>query len=84
MHFAEVGGWGILVREGTWPMKLILGLAGAGTVAAIGSDVKDFAGSDIVYTYSYPLYGTGSATSLVGIRRIVDSIGVEQGGSSSS
>ena len=71
MHFAEVGDWDILVREGAWPMQrpfpLILGLAGAGTVAAIGSDVEDFAGSDVVYTHSCPLSGTSSATSLVGI-----------------
>ena len=62
--FAEVGDWDILVRESTWPMKrpfpLILGLAGAGTVAAIGSDVKDFAEGDVVYTYSYPLYDNGA------------------------
>jgi NADPH:quinone reductase-like Zn-dependent oxidoreductase len=64
MHFAEVGDWDILVREGTWPMNrpfpMILGLAGAGTVAAIGSDVKDFAEGDVVYTYSYPLYDNGA------------------------
>ena len=55
---AEVGDWHILVREGEWPMgrplPLVLGLAGAGTVAAIGGEVAGFAKGDPVYAYSYP------------------------------
>lgn len=64
MHGAEVGDWDALVREGEWPMErpfpLILGLAGAGTVAAVGKKVTGFAENDPVYTYSYPLYNNGA------------------------
>ena len=64
MSGAEVGDWDILVREGEWPMgrpfPLVLGLAGAGTVAAIGGEVAGFAKGDTVYAYSYPLYHNGA------------------------
>lgn len=64
MHGAEVGDWDALVSEGAWPMDrpfpLILGLAGAGTVAAVGRQVTAFAESDSVYAYSYPLYDNGA------------------------
>ena len=64
MSGAEVGDWDILVREGEWPMgrpfPLVLGLAGAGTVAAIGGEVAGFAKGDSVYAYSYPLYHNGA------------------------
>ena len=40
MAGAEVGDWDILVRDGSWPwggtFPLVVGLAGAGTVAAVG------------------------------------------------
>jgi len=64
MSGAEVGDWDLLVREGEWPMgrpfPLVLGLAGAGTVAALGSEVAGFAEGDRVYAYSYPLYHNGA------------------------
>jgi NADPH:quinone reductase-like Zn-dependent oxidoreductase len=64
MHGAEVGDWDITVREGQWPMErpfpLILGLAGAGTVAALGDEVTTFALDEPVYAYSYPLYDNGA------------------------
>jgi NADPH:quinone reductase-like Zn-dependent oxidoreductase len=64
MHGAEVGDWDELVRKGEWPMErpfpLVLGLAGAGTVASIGADVKNFKKDDPIYAYSYPLYDNGA------------------------
>ncbi|WP_165235431.1 NADP-dependent oxidoreductase [Aquisphaera insulae] len=64
MAGAEVGDWDIMVREGEWPMgrpfPLVLGLAGAGTVAAIGGEVDGFAEGDLVYAYNYPLYCNGA------------------------
>jgi len=49
VHGAEIGDWDALVREGGWPMgrpfPLVLGLAGAGMVTAVGSVVTSFAGS---------------------------------------
>jgi NADPH:quinone reductase-like Zn-dependent oxidoreductase len=64
MQGAEVGDWDELVRTGEWPMQrpfsLVLGLAGAGTVAAVGSEPGAFAPGDLVYAYSYPLYDNGA------------------------
>jgi NADPH:quinone reductase-like Zn-dependent oxidoreductase len=64
MHGAEVGDWDMLVREGGWPMErpfpLVLGLAGAGRVAALGSKVTAFAANEPVFAYSYPLYDNGA------------------------
>lgn len=64
MRGAEVGDWDILVREGQWPMErpfpLVLGLAGTGTVAAVGRKVTALAEGDSVYAYSYPLYDNGA------------------------
>ena len=64
MAGAEVGDWDILVRDGSWPMgrpfPLVLGLAGSGTVAALGDKVTGFDEDDPVYAYSYPLYDNGA------------------------
>jgi NADPH:quinone reductase-like Zn-dependent oxidoreductase len=64
MHGAEVGDWDELVRTGQWsmdrPFPLVLGLAGAGTVAAAGIDVRGYNQADPVYAYSYPLYDNGA------------------------
>src|SRR5712671_442252 len=64
MQGTEVGDWDELVRTGEWPMErpfpLVLGLAGAGTVAAAGNDARPFAEGDLVYAYSYPLYDNGA------------------------
>jgi NADPH:quinone reductase-like Zn-dependent oxidoreductase len=64
MHGAEVGDWDELVRRGDWPMErpfpLVLGLAGAGTVRAVGDNVHDFKRDDPVFAYSYPLYDNGA------------------------
>jgi NADPH:quinone reductase-like Zn-dependent oxidoreductase len=64
MRSAEVGDWDDLVRTGEWPMErpfpLVLGLAGAGTVAAVGNEVGAVGVGNFVYTYSYPLYDNGA------------------------
>jgi len=64
IHGAEVGNWDQVIRTGEWPMHrpfpLVLGLGGAGTVAAAGSHVKGFEKLDRVYAYSYPLYDNGA------------------------
>src|SRR5512142_3386521 len=89
MSGAEVGDWDILVREGEWPMgrpfPLVLGLAGAGTVAAVGRDVAGFIEGDPVYAYSYPLYHNGAwaQTMLVPesyIARAPESLGLTRAG----
>ncbi|MGZ4140865.1 MAG: NADP-dependent oxidoreductase [Actinomycetota bacterium] len=59
MHGAEVGNWDALVRDGEWkmerPFPVVLGLAGAGTVAAAGVRSSRFSKGDHVYVYNYPL-----------------------------
>ncbi len=64
IHSAELGPWDERIRKGEWPMQrpfpLVLGLAGAGMVAAVGADVTSFAVDDPVYAYSYPLYDNGA------------------------
>jgi NADPH:quinone reductase-like Zn-dependent oxidoreductase len=64
MSGAEVGDWDELVRTGVWdmerPFPLVLGLGGAGTVASVGAQVKDFAAAQPVYAYSYPLADNGA------------------------
>jgi NADPH:quinone reductase-like Zn-dependent oxidoreductase len=64
MHSAEVGDWDELVRTGEWvmqrPFPLVLGLAGAGRIAAVGAAVTDFAENEEVYAYSYPLHDNGA------------------------
>jgi NADPH:quinone reductase-like Zn-dependent oxidoreductase len=64
MTGAEVGDWDELVRTGKWdmerPFPLVLGLAGAGTVASVGNDVKRFAEMHPVYAYSYPMHDNGA------------------------
>jgi NADPH:quinone reductase-like Zn-dependent oxidoreductase len=64
MHGAEIGDWDAMIREGEWPMgrpfPLVLGLAGAGTVAAKGSDVRAFVEGDRVYAYNYPMRHNGA------------------------
>jgi NADPH:quinone reductase-like Zn-dependent oxidoreductase len=42
------------------PFPLVLGLAGSGTVAAVGRHVTHFKRGDRVYAYSYPLYDNGA------------------------
>jgi NADPH:quinone reductase-like Zn-dependent oxidoreductase len=64
MRGAEVGDWDELVRTGEWdmerPFPLVLGLAGAGSIAAVGAEVKNFTGDQFVYAYSYPLADNGA------------------------
>ena len=52
MHSAETGHWDERVRNGEWrmqrPFPLVLGLAGAGTIAAVGAEVMNFAVDDPV------------------------------------
>lgn len=64
MHSAEVGDWDEHIRTGVWrmdrPFPLVLGLAGAGTVAAVGPNVTRFAENDSVYTCGYPLQDNGA------------------------
>lgn len=63
MHGAEVGDWDDLVRKGGWPMgrpfPLVLGLAGAGTVAAVGQAATGFVEGDPVWVYNYPMRHDG-------------------------
>jgi NADPH:quinone reductase-like Zn-dependent oxidoreductase len=64
MQGAEVGDWDELVRTGAWdmerPFPLVLGLAGAGTIVALGADVQRFQEFQVVYAYSYPLADNGA------------------------
>lgn len=64
MQGAEVGDWDELVRTGEWdmerPFPLVLGLAGAGRIAAVGPAVTGFAANQLVYAYSYPLHDNGA------------------------
>jgi NADPH:quinone reductase-like Zn-dependent oxidoreductase len=63
MHGAEVGDWDDLVLQGGWPMgrpfPLVLGLAGAGQVAAVGPAATGFAVDDPVWVYNYPMRHEG-------------------------
>ncbi|MDB5214439.1 MAG: hypothetical protein JWO86_2366 [Myxococcaceae bacterium] len=58
MYGAEIGDWDALVASGGWSVErsfpIVLGLAGSGTVAAIGEDVVGLSKGDAVYTYSHP------------------------------
>lgn len=64
MRSAEVGDWDELVRTGAWdmqrPFPSILGLAGAGRIAAVGAAVTDFSENQLVYAHSYPLHDNGA------------------------
>jgi NADPH2:quinone reductase len=68
MQGAEVGPWDALVRQGRWPgqrlasqpFPLVLGLAGAGTVAAVGQDVTHLAPGHAVYACMLPQQGNGA------------------------
>ncbi|TCS32579.1 NADPH:quinone reductase-like Zn-dependent oxidoreductase [Paucimonas lemoignei] len=64
MRSAEVGDWDDLVRTGAWdmerPFPLILGLAGAGRIAAVGTAVTGFSENQQVYAYNYPLHDNGA------------------------
>lgn len=59
VHTAEVGGWDADVRDG-WSadgkkprFPLVLGAAGSGTVAAVGSRVRRFQMGEPVYSYTW-------------------------------
>jgi len=58
LQSAGVGLWDAHMRDGSWVVgkkrfPFILGIDGAGTVAAVGARVKRFAVGDFVYAYSY-------------------------------
>ncbi|HVH42557.1 MAG TPA: NADP-dependent oxidoreductase [Labilithrix sp.] len=63
MYGAEVGDWDALVASGEWSVErsfpIVLGLAGAGSVVAVGKDVVGLEKGDAVYTYSHPLSHRG-------------------------
>jgi NADPH:quinone reductase-like Zn-dependent oxidoreductase len=63
MHGAEIGDWDAIVARGEWsverPFPIVLGLAGAGIVAAVGEDVAGLEKGAAVYTYSHPLAHRG-------------------------
>lgn len=58
MRGAEVGNWDAILARGEWPVErsfpVVLGVGGAGTVVAVGSEVVDFEEGDRVYTFSHP------------------------------
>ncbi|OON59673.1 hypothetical protein B0920_20505 [Massilia sp. KIM] len=64
MRSAEVGIWDELVRTGASDVAhafpLVLGLSGAGSIAALGAQVEGFAEGQYVYAYNYPLADNGS------------------------
>jgi NADPH2:quinone reductase len=56
LQYAGVGMWDAKQRAGAWgavKAGTILGADGSGTIAAIGSHVKDLSVGDRVYSYSY-------------------------------
>jgi NADPH:quinone reductase len=56
LQYAGVGVWDAKQRAGAWgtvKAGTILGADGSGTIAAIGSHVKDLSVGDRVYSYSY-------------------------------
>ena len=64
MRGAEIGDWDAAAISGDWDVgrrtfPLVVGLAGAGTVAAAGKDVLGFAEGEAVYVYNYPLIDPG-------------------------
>jgi NADPH2:quinone reductase len=67
MRGAEIGDWDALVMSGEWsmdrPFPLVLGLAGAGTVAATGKEVLTFAKGEAVYVYNYPMHHDGCSAN---------------------
>jgi NADPH2:quinone reductase len=60
LHSAGVGSWDASVRDGSWKpngrpkFPLILGIDGAGIVAALGERVRNFRAGDRVYSYAMP------------------------------
>jgi NADPH2:quinone reductase len=63
MYGAEIGDWDALVASGEWSVErsfpIILGLAGAGSIVAVGKSVVGLTLGDLVYTFSHPLAHTG-------------------------
>ena len=61
---AGIGSWDDLVRIGSWqiggPAPMALGTEGAGTVAAVGSDVAEVRVGDEVMTHPLPLQRHGT------------------------
>lgn len=53
LEYAGVGIWDAEQRAGKIGRETILGSDGSGTIAAVGSHVKDFSVGDRVYAYSY-------------------------------
>jgi NADPH:quinone reductase-like Zn-dependent oxidoreductase len=67
---AGIGNWDDLVRVGSWqiggPPPMALGTSGAGTIAAVGSDVDELREGDEVMTHPLPLRRHGTwASSLL-------------------
>jgi NADPH2:quinone reductase len=63
MYGAEIGDWDALVASGEWSVDrafpIVLGLAGSGSVVAVGKDVVGLEKGDRVYTYSHPFSHRG-------------------------
>jgi len=66
MYGAEIGDWDALVASGGWSVErsfpIVLGLAGSGSVVAVGKDVVGLREGDRVYTYNHPLAHEGCAS----------------------
>jgi NADPH:quinone reductase-like Zn-dependent oxidoreductase len=64
MRGSEVGVWDEWVRTGAWdmerPFPLVLGLGGAGTIVAVGAEVRQFAPDQHVYACNYPVADNGA------------------------
>jgi NADPH:quinone reductase-like Zn-dependent oxidoreductase len=61
---AGVGNWDEIVRSGGWDVgcrpPMALGVEAAGTIAAVGSSVRDWASGDEVITHPLPLRDQGT------------------------